>query len=530
MLDTKPREGRLRRSGPSPLGPNTSRAPSLLVTRPIPRSAGGWPQRSEAILARHGVGLPAGVFFLVFATLAALTHSSRAGAQASATQPMPATPPAGADKSATLALPHEDPMLVPVPPAARSVASWDEALALIRARSPDYRSSYEDTVRAEAQKRIALAAVLPTLTGQGSYTHNFFQAHVVIPTTMSGLTTVPLVIPPADVFTVGGTLGWSVLNPRGLYAVGTAQRNVELERLSFEDRRRVIATSLVSAMLSTLAATRVTELNRVGLRAALDRLDLTQTRLEFGQGTALDVDRTSQDVEAARALIVTSDEALREAREALGAALALPEGVSPPGDLDLERFETAVAHTCHLNEDIEKRPDVLAASKQVELAQRRVTDAYLQISPYLNVGSQLAYTNEPVLAPNTAWSLQGTVVVPFYDGGARYGAMRDARAALEQARAGLVAARVNAIVGSAQAAREVGVVKASRDVAARQRDLAASVDRRTREGYAHGLGTSLDLVTSAQALRQAEIDLALLDFQFAQARANAVLVNAECVY
>jgi outer membrane protein TolC len=53
---------------------------------------------------------------------------------------------------------------------------------------------------------------------------------------------------------------------------------------------------------------------------------------------------------------------------------------------------------------------------------------------------------------------------------------------------------------------------------------------RTREGYASGLGTSLDLVTSAQALRQAEINLVLLDFELAQARAGAVLVNAECVY
>jgi outer membrane protein TolC len=78
--------------------------------------------------------------------------------------------------------------------------------------------------------------------------------------------------------------------------------------------------------------------------------------------------------------------------------------------------------------------------------------------------------------------------------------------------------------------RSVDVLRASRDVAFRQRDLAAEVDRRTREGYAHGLGTSLDLVISAQALRQAEIQLALLDFQVDEARANSVLINAECVY
>jgi hypothetical protein len=37
-------------------------------------------------------------------------------------------------------------------------------------------------------------------------------------------------------------------------------------------------------------------------------------------------------------------------------------------------------------------------------------------------------------------------------------------------------------------------------------------------------------VTSAQALRAAEINLVLIEFQLAEARAGAVLANAECVY
>jgi outer membrane protein TolC len=120
--------------------------------------------------------------------------------------------------------------------------------------------------------------------------------------------------------------------------------------------------------------------------------------------------------------------------------------------------------------------------------------------------------------------------VPFYDGGARYGAMRDARAAVEQSRQALVKARLGAIVQAAQAQRSVGVYQASRHVAQEQRDLARRIDARTRDGYAHGLGTSLDLVTSAQALRQAETNLALLEFQVSSARAHAVLSNAECLY
>ena len=127
--------------------------------------------------------------------------------------------------------------------------------------------------------------------------------------------------------------------------------------------------------------------------------------------------------------------------------------------------------------------------------------------------------------------VQGVLNVPLYDGGARYGAMRDARAAVEQARQALVSTRLQRrrrVGAGASRGRRLSNRRAtSRKV---QRDLAARIDARTREGYAHGLGTSLDLVISAQALRQAEINLALLEFQLAEARADAVLANAECLY
>jgi multidrug efflux system outer membrane protein len=431
----------------------------------------------------------------------------------------PLAPPA----SSVQVPPASDPMLEPPAPAPRQIGSWEEALTLIRAQSPDYITSAEGVRRAQAQKRIALAAVLPMLNGQVGYTHQFLTETVNLAGTQ-------FVTPSPDSWSVTGLASWSILNPRSFYAIGTADAVIDGAKLSFEDRRRQIAISVVDAMLSTLAAARVADLNRVGLRAAIERLTLTQARLQFGQGTALDVDRAEQDVAASRALLISGDESLRQAREALGSALGSPVAIAAPGGLDLESFEAAVANTCHLNEDIERRPDVREALMRVDVALRTVRDAELQFSPSLSVASQLNYSTEPVLAPTTTWSLGGLLNVPLFEGGARYGALRDSRAALEQARQALVSTRLSAIVGSAQALRAVGVLTDSRDVAKIQRDLAARIDQRTRDGYAHGLGTSLDLVISAQALRQAEISLALLEFQVAMGRANAVLVNAECAY
>jgi outer membrane protein TolC len=416
----------------------------------------------------------------------------------------------------------EDPMLAPPPAAPRSIASWDEALGLVRAQSPDYLSSAEAVHRASAQREVALAAILPVVTGQGAYTHQLL-APLRVPM-------FNIVTPPADVLTVGGTVSWSVINPRGIYGVGTADRAVDAAQLTFEDRRRQIAASTVDAMLATLSAARVADLNRVGLRSALERLTLTRARLQYGQGTELDVDRAMQDVAASRSTLITGDESLQRSREALGVLLGSPVAMSPPEGTDLASFEAAVARTCRLNDDVERRPDVAAARMRVEIAQRAVHDAELMFAPSIAVSSALQYSTQPILAPSSTWSVGATLSVPLYDGGTRYGALHDSRAGLVQARQALVATRLAAIVASAQSRRAVSVLEHTRDVARDQRDLAARIDARTRDGYAHGLGTSLDLVISAQALRQAEIDLAILEFQVDDARANAVLVDAECVY
>jgi multidrug efflux system outer membrane protein len=431
----------------------------------------------------------------------------------------------------------DDPMLAPPPAAPAVIASWDEALALIRAHSPDYLSSAEGVRRAAAQREIALAAVLPTLQAQGGYTHQLLSplvatlAGVVGSPTANPLTLVPfpVVTPPVNNWGVAGSLSWNLLSPRGLYGLGTAGRALEAEKLTFADRRRQIATAAVDAMLATLAAARVAELNRVGLRAALERLALTRARLEYGQGTELDIDRAQKDVLASRTAITTGDESLLRSREALGATLgsAIPMAAAEGNSLD--SFEAAVARTCQLNDDIERRPDVAAARMRVAVAERAVTDAQLSFAPYVSFVSGLEYNTEPVIAPSTTWSVGATVSVPLYDG-TRYGVLHDRRGALEQARQALEARRLDAMVSSARARRAVGVVERTRDEAREQRDLAARIDVRTREGYARGLGTSLDLVISAQALRQAELDLAILEFQAGDARANAVLVDAECAF
>jgi multidrug efflux system outer membrane protein len=443
-------------------------------------------------------------------TLVAAAILQLGGVATTAAQPVTSTPPT-----------ISDPQLAPPDAAPGTVESWDAALELIR-RSPDYLTSVSAVERAVAQRRVALAAVIPSVIAQGSYVHNFNTESIPFGGAV-------LVEPPKTIWQISGTATWA-LGPRAVYGLHTADLAIDVANLSLADRRRVIAASVVSAMLATLAAGRVAELDRVGLRAALERLALTKTRLEFARGTELDVDRAQQDVAAARASLITGDEQLRQSRENLGELLGSTTPLGAPPELDLEGFQSAVATTCRLTGDVERRADIAAARDRVAIAERGVEDAKLAYLPYLNVSAQAADATATTLGPLQLFDVAATLTVPIYDGGAREATLRDARAAAAQATDALTQLRIAAVVEVARATRAIEVDTQSRDVARDQRDLAARVDARVREGYAQGLGTSLDLVTSAQALRQAEIDLVLIEYQLAEARAGAVLANAECVY
>src|SRR5262249_26283784 len=145
----------------------------------------------------------------------------------------------------------------------------------------------------------------------------------------AGIANSPL---PADALVGSVFFSQPLLAPRAWYGAGTAARSVQAATAALADKRRTLATAAVSAMLAPLAAERVAALNRIGPQAALERLALTQVKQKRGTGTLLDSERAEQDVVSARSLVITGDEALLRAREALGQALGQDVPLGAPGD------------------------------------------------------------------------------------------------------------------------------------------------------------------------------------------------------
>jgi outer membrane protein, multidrug efflux system len=424
----------------------------------------------------------------------------------------------------------DDPMLEPVGRARVEVSTWSDALRHVRARSNDLRIAAQEILRAEAQSRVALAGALPQINATGAYTHNLITNPTLQPVrTGTELTFRPVRTPFPD-FLTGSIVGVQPLfAPRAWWAIGTADRGVDVARLSLEDVKRRISLAVASSIVAVVTAERVAELNRLGLQNALTRLELTMRRAALGGGTGLDVVRARQDVEVARATLVQGDEDLRQSREALGLALGIPEQVGVPPDVDISGLESDARSACRIAPSVEERPDVATLRAQTEVADRGVRDVSYQFLPTVDLRSSMSTTTiDTGAAPNTTWNVQAVLTVPIWDGGARYGFRRDAHAQTAIARERAVAQWRQANVEVTQARRAVGVAGDRQRVAQQARDLAAENDRLTRASYAEGRGTSFELVQTAQQLRTAEIELAVRDFDLVRARVLAVLALATC--
>ncbi|HRG98647.1 MAG TPA: TolC family protein, partial [Polyangiaceae bacterium] len=203
------------------------------------------------------------------------------GPAAAAEAPTPEAPTPATPAKATPAAPTvDDPMLVPVPQPARRLHRWEDALVYIKARSTDLRIAEVEIARAEAQWRQALAGSLPTINLNASLTHQLITNTSLQPSSKctpdGSVSLCPIETPFPNAANAGITAVQPLLATRAWYALGTAKQSEAVARLNVADVKRQIALRVANGMVSVVTAERLAELNRVGLRNALERLALTQ--------------------------------------------------------------------------------------------------------------------------------------------------------------------------------------------------------------------------------------------------------------
>ncbi|NBD11071.1 MULTISPECIES: TolC family protein [Corallococcus] len=392
--------------------------------------------------------------------------------------------------------------------------SFTEALRRVFIRNPDALIASEEIARARAVVEQVRAGSLPTGTLAATYTQlNSARLTTGTPTS---------VILPRIGFNAAGTVGIG-LDPRRWVQWSQARDNVTVARLGAEDVRRQLAVTVSQVYLSVLVQRKLVQADENAVRNAEAHVDYTRTRLDAGNGTLVDFQRASALYFTDRAQLERTRFLLVRLQEQLGILL----GESAPVDVSAEiQLPAAPSDLRRALEDADRlRSDLRLARERLFATAKVRRDSWADFMPSASASFEVQYQTPPTQTlPTESWQLLVMVAFPVYDGGLRYGLLKERRALESEAgvRLGATVRQVRSDVRTALV--ELERARTALELAREAARLSTEVLRLTTVSYRTGLSNDLQVIDAQLASRNAEISAALAENDERQAQLD--LLNA----
>jgi outer membrane protein TolC len=403
------------------------------------------------------------------------------------------------------------------PSGAPAELSLADALAELERANPTLAQARGRADEARGVVRQAWAALLPTLTAQGSYVRNSDQAVLQLPAALGpplGGRTVN--IQPLESFSAQGAARLPILAPSAWFDAAAAHDGARASRASLEAARRNLRAAFTQAAHASRAAEELVAASESAVASALE-LERSAAR-KVAAGTAAPLDRLRAETERTRreSDLAQARANLDRSRLALGVLLGRERPVrvrvpdpAPAGSPPAEDLASAA---------LAARPEVAAQRAQVGAAEAQVRSAWARLAPQLSASAAYFVSDVAlVTGEKEGWRATVDLTWPLFDGGFRYGKRRQAEAQLDSARAGEEAQRLAVLQEVKDATRDVSVAGERLRLAESQRQLAADAAGTARRGFEAGVASSLDVIDANDRLYAAEVGLADARARLAQA-------------
>jgi outer membrane protein TolC len=376
------------------------------------------------------------------------------------------------------------------------------------------------TVRnAQARQRSATGAFLPNLTLSGSRSENFSEGQQLDPSTGQFTTS----------GTTNGSAGATVSSSVDLFAgfrrtgekrAANANRSAADAGLINARYQQQLATT--NQFFDVLAAEELLQVREASVRRAEEQLKVAVAKLHAGRGIRPDSLRSLVTLGTAQLQLVNAQAALATAEGNLGRLVGEDGPVGAVDDSTLYTVLAAVDSVALHREALENAPSVNAAEASAAAARASVTVSKAGYYPTLSLSGSASLNGS---SRNSYTFLQSRQVSlglnwPIFNRFQREQGIVNALTTLENAEATaadsrrLVLANLTAGIAALEAARlRIGISQIS--VLAGQEDL-----RVQQERYRLGAATIVDVLTSQEALNQAEVDAVTARFDYVRARAQ----------
>jgi outer membrane protein TolC len=387
-------------------------------------------------------------------------------------------------------------------------AAIDQALQ----RAVPIELARAEVARAQGLLRQARAGWLPRLTGNGSYTRLDRERD------SNGLR-----VTPRDQLTADLRLTLPLIAAQRWVETSRASDAVQIARADALEDRRQVAVAVTEGYLAVMAQHRVIDVNERALGNAKAHYDYAHTRFEGGIGNELDDVRAAQEYESSVSLLEGSRADLVASQEALGVLL----GESAPLDTaDSLQLPAAPAYDQALADSTTHRPDVRANQIRQRAAKDALDDSWADYMPFLSAEFRPFFAAPATTTlPRTGWQAQLVLSVPFYDGGARYGA-HDVRAAdLAQSRTLLEAALRQARSEVRVAFEASQRADISLKSATRAAELAGRALQMAMQAYQAGATTDIEVLDAERRARDAETSAVIAEDTARRARLDLLAAS-----
>lgn len=383
-------------------------------------------------------------------------------------------------------------------------ARLQQVIALALENNRDLRIAVLNVELVRAQYGIQRSNLLPTLSGNGSWSRQ----HTPGDLTGTGVGAT------GNTFNLGvGVTSYEV----DLFGrIRSLNRQALENYLASEEARKSTQIALIAEVANQYLAERATYerlvVSEQTLKTVSDSLELIQSRYDIGDATRLDLRTAQSQVESARASVATYQEQWAIARNGLTLLVGteLPANLPPVSPLS----------DTHLLGDLQaglpsdlliRRPDILAAEHRLIGANANIGAARAAFFPsiYLTAsgGTASAQLSDLFSSGSGAWQFMPTISVPIFTGGRN-------TAALEAAKVGknIEIAQYEQVIQNAF--REVSDSLATREwigqrLEAYQKLVEAQQERfdLATERYERGVDNYLSVLVAQQELFNAQQNL-----------------------
>ena len=381
---------------------------------------------------------------------------------------------------------------LPAPPARHM--SLTQALSEASRSASEVRLAEIAVRRSQAAQRTALAGLLPTVNGVVNL--NLFDREV---------SNAVGVIRPLYGYDLDLQVQES-LSLRAWNATRIAAANSRTSRLRTVDAQRLTRSAAARVYFAVLTARRNAELVRSQLASAMRQDEAVGIRVEAGAAVPLDRARSEIAVLEARQLVELADANLAQQWDLLGQALGLDEAVEADQAPAPEPGEPLARY---LDRALGARADIRAIEATRQSARLQIDDAWMRFVPTLNLSWTGVYRGPTTIfnPTTTQWTAVASLVVPIFDGGARYGALADAHAQVADAEERAAQLRRSVRVQVRDAYRRAETAGRTIVFAERSAALARQNLERAELAYQAGAATGVELDDARRNLEQADTTL-----------------------